>query len=141
MRKKDRCPVVLDTSVIVSALWQNASQRVVQLWKHGFLQLIVAPDLVEEYLRVLERMGVAPRRLQGWRNWFAHPSKTTLVTPGRRFKVCRDPNDDMFLDAATVGRADYLIARDPDLLVLGTFRGVSILTPEVFMEKWEAGDV
>jgi putative PIN family toxin of toxin-antitoxin system len=106
MRKKDRCRVTLDTSVIVSALWRNGSQRVVHLWKHGFLQLIVAADLVEEYLHVLESMGVAPHRLERWHKWFTHPSKTTLVTPGRRFKICRDPNDDMFLDAAIAGRTE-----------------------------------
>lgn len=38
---------------------------------------------------------------------------------------CRDSTDQMFIDLAIVGRADYLIARDPDLLVMDgdtTFR-------------------
>ena len=38
---------------------------------------------------------------------------------------CRDSTDQMFIDLAIVGRADYLIARDPDLLAMDgetTFR-------------------
>ena len=47
--------------------------------------------------------------------------------------ACRDPKDDMFLELAVNGGADYLISGDADLLTLQPFRGVSILSPKDFL--------
>jgi putative PIN family toxin of toxin-antitoxin system len=48
-------------------------------------------------------------------------------------KVCRDPNDDIFLECAVRARADLLVARDKDLLVLKTFEGIRIITPAAYV--------
>ncbi len=45
---------------------------------------------------------------------------------------CRDPNDDKFLELAVNGRADLIVSGDEDLLVLGAFRGIPIMTPARF---------
>lgn len=46
--------------------------------------------------------------------------------------ICRDPNDEKFLTAAQAGNASHLISGDRDLLVLQTFRGIKIVTPQEF---------
>jgi len=43
--------------------------------------------------------------------------------------ICRDPKDNMFLECAARAKADYLVAGDKDLLVLGTYKGTRIITP------------
>ncbi len=53
-----------------------------------------------------------------------------------KFKVCRDPNDDMFLELAVDGKASAIISRDPDLLVLHPFEGIAIVSPEDFLKKF-----
>jgi putative PIN family toxin of toxin-antitoxin system len=55
-----------------------------------------------------------------------------LVEPIERTAVCRDPKDDIFLSVALAGRADALVTGDSDLLSLGPFRGIPILTPAEF---------
>ncbi len=49
--------------------------------------------------------------------------------------VCRDPKDDKLLELAVSGKADFLVTGDKDLLVLNSFRGVTIITPREFLEK------
>jgi putative PIN family toxin of toxin-antitoxin system len=49
-------------------------------------------------------------------------------------KVCRDPNDDKFLDVALSGRATHLITGDADLLVLDPFQTIRILSPQSFLD-------
>lgn len=49
--------------------------------------------------------------------------------------VCRDPNDDMVLECALVCNAQYIISGDKDLLVLGSFRGVRIVSPAEFLHE------
>ena len=58
--KKHRLRVVMDTSALVSALWGGIYLQIINLWKQGNLQLIVSADIVEEYLRVLAKLGVQP---------------------------------------------------------------------------------
>jgi putative PIN family toxin of toxin-antitoxin system len=50
-------------------------------------------------------------------------------------RVCRDPRDDMFLEAAVNGRADVLITGDKDLLALRPYSGIEILTPAEYLAR------
>lgn len=60
-----------------------------------------------------------------------------LVAPERRIEVCRDQTDDMVLEAAVAGRADYIVTGDEDLLVLGSFEGIRIVGPAEFLRALE----
>ncbi|MBC8231217.1 putative toxin-antitoxin system toxin component, PIN family [bacterium] len=135
--KKRRLKVVINTSVIISHLYGGASKKVVDLWKHGHLQLIVSAEIGAEYLRVLSEQGLSEHAFEGFSRWFSHKSKVTEVRPGRRFKVCRDENDDMFLDAAYAGKAKYIISWDKDLLSIEEFREIKIVNPGEFLDIYE----
>ena len=50
--------------------------------------------------------------------------------------ACRDPKDDMFLELAINGQAEYLVTGDKDLLALHPFRHVPILTPTGFLATY-----
>ncbi len=56
-----------------------------------------------------------------------------LVTPNRSIKVCRDPDDDMVIEAALAGMAEYIVTGDKDLLTLKEFESVRFITPRVFL--------
>ncbi|MCL4487043.1 MAG: putative toxin-antitoxin system toxin component, PIN family [Chloroflexi bacterium] len=56
-----------------------------------------------------------------------------LVRPTRNVKVCRDPKDDMLIEAALAGNARYLVTGDEDLLVLKNYEAVRIVTPRTFL--------
>ena len=79
------------------------------------------------------------RGFQSLQLWFSHKSKVTAIRPGKHFKVCRDENDDMFLDAAYAGKAKYIISWDKDLLALEEFKGIQIVNPGQFLEIYERG--
>lgn len=129
---------MLNTSVIISHLYGGASRKVVDLWKHGHLQLIISTEIVEEYLQVLQKSPLLTERgFQALQLWFSHKSKVTAVRPGMRFKVCRDENDDMFLDAAYAGKAKYIISWDKDLLAIEKFKGIKIVNPGEFLDIYE----
>ena len=57
----------------------------------------------------------------------------TLVTPSRKVKVCRDPDDDMVIEAALAGMAEYVVTGDKDLLTLKEFESVRFITPRTFL--------
>jgi uncharacterized protein len=47
--------------------------------------------------------------------------------------LVRDPNDDMILACAVAASASHVVTRDDDLLALGTYEGIAIVTPEAFL--------
>lgn len=50
------------------------------------------------------------------------------------FRVCRDPRDDKYLEAATNGHATHIMTGDKDLVALNPFHGIAIVTPQIFLE-------
>lgn len=48
--------------------------------------------------------------------------------------VCRDPEDDNVLAAAIEGKCDCIITGDKDLLIIGQYGGIKILSPSDFRE-------
>ena len=51
-----------------------------------------------------------------------------------QIRACRDPRDDMFLELAVSGHADYIVSGDMDLLALNPFQGIRILPPHSFLK-------
>lgn len=51
--------------------------------------------------------------------------------------VTRDPKDDYLLAYALVGRADYLVTGDEDLLALGEVAGLKVVSPPEFASLLE----
>ena len=49
--------------------------------------------------------------------------------------VCRDQKDNKFLELAVSGGAKYILSGDKDLLVIGEYQGISILSPRSFYNR------
>jgi predicted nucleic acid-binding protein len=49
--------------------------------------------------------------------------------------VRRNPEDNKFLECAGAGRAAYLVTGDHDLLTLGSYHGITILTVGEFLKQ------
>lgn len=53
-------------------------------------------------------------------------------------QVCRDPSDDVVLGTTIAGECDVLVTGDKDLLDLGSYRDIPILSPRAFW-RFESG--
>ncbi len=59
-----------------------------------------------------------------------------LIAPTRTVRVCRDPKEDMLIEAALAGAAKYVVTGDEDLLVLKKFETVRFVTPRIFLASF-----
>jgi putative PIN family toxin of toxin-antitoxin system len=119
--RKDRIPVVFDTNLFVARMLRrnktSINQRVFDLWiVRRRLQLIISHPILDEYLGVLEMLGASPQKLTSLKNYLLTAKTVTIIDPGKRFYLSRDPDDNKFLDAAHAGKAAFLVTRDNDLL-------------------------
>ena len=102
-------------------------------------QLVISHPILDEYLGVLEMHGAKPENLTRLEHRLLTSKTVTKVNLGKRFKLCRDPNDNMFLDTAYAGKAKFLISRDNDLLEIPKLdlRGLrfQIVSPFEFLQQ------
>jgi len=62
------------------------------------------------------------------------------VTPQYRVTICRDPKDDIVLEVAMAGHADFIVTGDNDLLMLHPFEGIPIVGPAEFLGTLESSE-
>lgn len=127
--------IVLDTNVVFSALlWRGAPYRLLaSAREQEHLQLFTSTALVLELTRVLMRPA-ATQRLDALgidieTVLFQYVAATKLVTPASVPPISTDPDDDQVIGTALAARADILISGDQDLLRVGAYRDIRIVTP------------
>ena len=120
--------VVLDTNVLVSALFWDGNARVVQRrCGVGLLRSITSLDILEELDRVLEfKFGLPDDRRRKYLRSIAMTSEVVSIV-GELKVIEDDPPDDRVLETAIVGRADAIVTGDKHLLALGSYEGIKIL--------------
>jgi putative PIN family toxin of toxin-antitoxin system len=128
---------VLDTSVVVSGIgWRTESHSVLTLLAQRTFVSCRTPLLSDEWLTSVERVAkkTASWKNQNWLNWLIWlkaASKLHDDLPAKR--ISRDKNDDMIVLAAVAACADYIVTKDPDLLMLNKPYGIACITPRKFL--------
>ena len=128
--------VVLDTNVVVSGLLFPGSVPAKALLK-AQMGIVLASEAIRlDLLSVLARKRFDRYYSLEIRQKLAAQFviATVEVAIPAPIRVCRDPRDDKFLEAAVQGRADAIITGDLDLLTLDPFHGIRILTPAAFLD-------
>lgn len=131
--------VVLDTNVVLSAL-VFAHGRLAPLrlaWQQARCRPLVSRATAGELIRVLAypKFKLAADDQQELLADYL-PCCTAVTIPARppRTPACRDPFDVPFLQLAVVGKADFLVTGDEDLLSLAKGMSCPVITPEKFLE-------
>jgi len=133
--------VVLDTNVLISALgWGGKPEWCLRLGLRGEVEMLGSPATLSELARVLEYPKFAFSEAEQSAFLSAILSRTTLVRPEVDVhEVHADSDDTAFLECAVAGGANYLVSGDDDLLAIGEYRGVRILTPDEFLRGVDFG--
>jgi len=130
---------VVDTSVIISACLspKGKPQQVLKyIAENGII--LFTHDSFDEALTRLKRPKFDKWLALSFREDFLLNtlSFSEWVSITGTLRACRDPNDDMFLETALIGKADAIITGDKDLLVLNPFEDIPILTAAGFLEQF-----
>ena len=133
--------VVLDTNVIVSALLSpsGAPGRILERLLGGAFELVMSPHLLDELKRALGYSKVKRYlRLTADERETLLAQLETIADPVQGDLALsvdvRDRQDLAVLAAAVEGRAEYVVTGDKDLLVLGQYEGIAIVSPRAFLD-------
>jgi uncharacterized protein len=125
---------VLDTNVFISGIfWTGASRKTLELWRDGLYTVVASLASVSEVEAVLKdfKISLPDDHIAVWIDLIV--ANCMMVEPDEKIDaVSDDPDDNMFLEAALAGDADYIVSQDNHLLKLKEFRGIKIVRPEEF---------
>lgn len=126
--------LVLDTNVLVSGIfWAGPPGAINDAWVNGRHALLITPDILFEYIRVISEVGGDADVTARWTRQLMEAS--VMVTPKAASLACRDIDDQKFLECALGGTADFIISGDNDLLVLGNIEGIPIVRARTFVDN------
>ncbi len=138
MKNQKRPVVVIDANVWVSYLITSSLSALGDMVIGRRCDPVYSDESIEELRETLEKPRIVKRIptsiskefLQG----LALAGDHVVITS--KVQVCRDPKDDHLLALALDAKADFIITRDEDLLVLKNFKGVAIITPAEFLRRF-----
>lgn len=144
---------VFDTNIFFQAILSETgpSRECVESVLTGQVSLISSQEIEDEFSGIISRPKLVAKYAQ-----LRGPSASRLITllfkkaefrlsPKATFKLERDPADEVFLNLAIQGAADYLVTRDNDLLDLmddsefcSKFPELKIVNPVAFLNAVRA---
>jgi uncharacterized protein len=132
--------VVIDTNVYVSGIFfSGPPYQILKAWRDDKIELIVSPDILDEYRRVGEILAedhpvidLAP--MLG----LVIQNAVVYAAPPLPEPVCKDPDDDKFLACALASGSMVIVSGDKHLLEVSGYRGIDVLKPRDFVNKYLA---
>jgi putative PIN family toxin of toxin-antitoxin system len=132
--------VILDTNVFVSGIFFNGPPfQILKAWNDGKIQLIVSPEILEEYRRVGEILA------ENYPNIDLKPVLDYVIRNAGVYaalplseSVCDDPDDDKFLACALASGSTIIVSGDKHLLKVSGYRKIEVLKPRDFVNEYLA---
>jgi len=130
--------VVLDTNVLVSGIFFSGPPAgILRAWSQGKLQLVLSPEILDEYKRVSAELAVKYPDIDIQRILDLIVVHSVMCSPAASpHRVCEDPDDDKFFAAAIDTRTKIIVSGDKHLLRESGYQGVSVVTPRQFVVRY-----
>lgn len=129
--------IVVDTNVVISGVFFGGKPRqIIEAVANGDITAYATTRILDEYMGIIESMI---ERKQGHLNQsILSPlfSSFKMIESKTNIEVCCDPDDDKFLECAIDAKAMYIVSGDNDLLVIGEYENIQIITAKDFCETY-----
>jgi putative PIN family toxin of toxin-antitoxin system len=131
--------VVLDTNVTISALfWRGAPYRVVLLAKAKVIQAVYCDEMLAELAdKLREKFDFDANHLHATLLQIRQYAERVEIS-GDLHVIANDPDDDKFVECASVGQAQWIVSGDKHLRDLREYQGIRISTAEDFLTEFSA---
>ncbi|GBE41287.1 hypothetical protein BMS3Bbin09_01180 [bacterium BMS3Bbin09] len=144
MGKKEKTlkTVVLDTNILVSALlFRGELSGIVDLWKKRKFIPLLSKETFEEFRAVLEypKFSLTVEDIRVIIEEEVLPFFDIVDITDEIRGVCRDADDDKFISSAESASADLIVTGDMDLLDIGHYKSVKIISASAFLKMFPDG--
>ena len=129
--------IVFDTNVLISHLLiPNSTPAKVVIYAFRNDMILASNELLSELGRIIKRRKfdkyfIGNEREEFLEKFYINSLPISII---QKVLVCRDTKDNMILELAVNGEANYIVTGDQDLLVLNPFRNIQIKTPADYLK-------
>ena len=129
--------VVIDTNVFVSSFFGGLPREIINLWKDGKIVLCLTQAIIEEYLEVLNKLGLKDKNeLENLTKLFAEGYNSIFTSDTPNLNVVKDdPDDNRFLECAVALDSKVIISGDKHLKEIKKYVNVDIMSPGDFLKS------
>jgi len=131
--------VVFDTNILVSALlFKGSLAGLVDLWKKGRLIPVLSRETFHEFKAVLEypKFSLSRQEIKVIIEEEVLPYFEVVEITDTVKGICRDADDDKFIACAVSAAADFIVSGDKDLLDMGQYKSVRIISASVLLKMF-----
>lgn len=130
--------VVIDTNIFVSSFFGGNPRKIIDLWKSGQVTLCLSSPILDEYIEVLQRLGLENQKeLEELLSLFARGFHILFTAKTPDLHVVKDdPCDDKFIECAVALKAKFIISGDKALTAIREYMKIKIVTPKKFLEDY-----
>ena len=127
--------VVIDTNAVASAIFFGGKPKeVIDSVMKNQIDAYASAEILEEYTETVEYLkekfpGKKPKV-----PLIDIEAKCRVINVSIRIDVCRDPDDNKFIECAVDSKCYYIISGDKDLLTVKEYDGIEIVTVAEFLE-------
>lgn len=132
---------VLDTNIVISGLlWGGLPSQIFVAASQERFEALMSEPLLNELSVTLRRskftaqLNRHSRTVEDILRFYRAMVQFIEPAPVPE-NIVRDPKDRMVLACAVGGRADYIVSGDKDLLVLGEYEAIPILSVDQFLRQ------
>ena len=128
--------VVIDTNVFVSSFFGGNPRKIIDLWKNGSIVLCLSQEIIEEYLAVLNRLGLDnTKEISNLTRLFAEGYNSIFTAKTFKLEVVKEEvEDNKFLECAVALNSKIIVSGDKHLTSIRKYIDIVIMSPREFIE-------
>ena len=128
--------IVIDTNVIASAIFFGGKPyQLLHYIMEGWVEVVASKEIVDEYEEIVLRLKQKYPAFSTKIPLQEFLARLEVIQVRSDIHVSRDPDDDKFISCAVDGKCLYIVSGDNDLLSIGRFDDIEILTVGDFMNR------
>lgn len=130
--------VVVDTNVFISSFFGGIPRQIIDCWKTGKIFLCFSQPIIEEYIEVLDRLGLEDKNeIQNLTKLFAEGYNSIFTARTPVLDVVEDdPDDNKFIECAVALDCKIIVSGDKHLQNIKKYIDIDIISPKAFVNIW-----
>lgn len=129
--------IVIDTNVVASAVFFGGKPyELLHYIMEGRVDVVASKEIVDEYEDIVHRLQQKYPAISTKIPLQEFIARFEIIRVSSDIHISRDPDDDKFISCAVDGKCIYIVSGDNDLLSIGNYRDIEILTVVDFLNRF-----
>ena len=131
--------IIIDTNIVISgAFFNGLPKTILKSVADEKFDVFISDEILKEYHKSVNEMLEKDKYHLNFALFEAFMKSIKMIESKSNVKICRDPDDDKFINCAIDAKAIYIVSGDKDLLTIGQYEDMEIVTAKEFYDRYLA---